>query len=225
MKEKRNRAIIMLIAVASITAVIVLMGAHPKIIMDEDMERTIEESALLIMGQDCILDEEGNLDEECLQNYQRRLEDTFSKGSQERTENYEIMKQAIENYGQTADVVTDNAILDFYVKELTMEDDVAIATVDIATIQKYIPYIDGNYRFLLAVGQKTIKVELEKETDKWKVSKYTILNFEFGSPKEMRLSDKNYERNFSVRNEALEYAETIDLKEEFGVKLDQKELK
>jgi len=204
------------IALVAVLSIVFILGSVPQASITADLEDTLKEATILSVSQSCVVDQDGNLDDNCLEKYYDALQNTFSEDSKMIDSNVELMKADYDNFNDQTDVVLDNNIIDFSVQTYEENEDTATVTYNVTSIQKYIPFDEntGKYSAVLAASDKTISCDLVKdENGAWKVDSYDLVSKEFGTPQDLNLTDKDYQKDFDTRQEACQYASTIDLNE------------
>ena len=129
------------------------------------------------------------------------------------------MKAAMDNYSETSDVVISNELISFRIQALWRTGDKIKARVKTKLLQKYVPYSQETqmYRAILSAGESSVLYTLEKDSDgKWKVSQSEIIKYEFDSPQRMGWTTENYEKDFSTRQEARNYLNTLETSSVLG---------
>lgn len=86
--------------------------------------------------------------------------------------------------------------------------------VDIRMLQKYIPcYDEKTYKSIICVSNDQFKMTLIKEDGVWKVENMNLIQHDFGSPKDLKLSNTDFEKEFTTRKEACQYLKSLDTKD------------
>lgn len=83
------------------------------------------------------------------------------------------------------------------------------------TLQRYIPYEErGVYRAIFAVGTETDACTLVRGEDGlWRVSKWEMSDYQFGSPVDMKVASELLEADFATREEACAYANSLTVED------------
>ena len=111
-------------------------------------------SVLLINYGDVrtVVDEEGQLKNNALENYEKNLKTVFSKKSIITEKDIETMKTILGSYDEKTDVVLGNSIVDYEVREYEESENEVKMVVDIRMFQKYIPcYDEKTYKSIICV--------------------------------------------------------------------------
>ena len=111
-------------------------------------------SVLLINYGDVrtVVDEEGQLKNNALENYEKNLKTVFSKKSIIPEKDIETMKTILGSYDEKTDVVLGNSIVDYEVREYEESENEVKMVVDIRMFQKYIPcYDEKTYKSIICL--------------------------------------------------------------------------
>lgn len=199
----------------------VLSGASKKVQITSEMEKRIKTAIELSLEPEIIVDEGGKqINESSMHHYKERLCAVFDEKCAMVQRAYDAMQLAYNNYDEHSDVVINNDITSFYpsLYEESEDGKTAKVAVDTHCIQRCVQFEKDTERFraVIAAIKATYLIELEKDNNnQWKIIKFDMSNYEFGSPKEMKITTKNYERTFSSREEAIEYLNRINIEKEF----------
>ncbi len=96
-----------------------------------------------------------------------------------------------------------------------MDGDTATAEVGLMTLQRYIPHKEsGVYRAIFAVGTETDACTLVRGEDGlWRVRKWEMSDYQFGSPVDMKVASELLEADFATRAEACAYANSLSVED------------
>lgn len=179
----------------------------------EAIQDVAKEAELLISGPRNVVDETGALDMTCLQTYQTRIDQTFTSNFGLIEQGYNAMQQICDSFDETTDVVLENKIIDFSTKSLQIDGDTATLVCDIMMLQKYIPYEgEGAYRAVFGVSTTTETFGFVKdEGGAWRVSSSSEMDYQFGSTRDMGMSNEDLEKIFPTREEACAYAASLSV--------------
>ena len=187
--------------------------------MFPDIVDTLREVSVMSSETGRVVDENGKLLENCYEEFQERCEELFIKDSYDYYNYMTAMKAVLDNYSETSDVVISNEIVSFRIQALWKTGNVIKARVKTKLLQKYVPYSQETqmYRAILSAGESSVLYTLEKDSDgKWKVSQSEIIKYEFDSPQRMGWTTENYEKDFSTRQEACNYLNTLETSSVLG---------
>ena len=188
-------------------------------IMFPDIVDTLREVSVMSSETGRVVDENGKLLGNCYEEFQKRCEELFIKDSFDYYNYMTAMKAAMDNYSETSDVVISNELISFRIQALWRTGDKIKARVKTKLLQKYVPYSQETqmYRAILSAGESSVLYTLEKDSDgKWKVSQSEIIKYEFDSPQRMGWTTENYEKDFSTRQEACNYLNTLETSSVLG---------
>ena len=188
-------------------------------IMFPDIVDTLREVSVMSSETGRVVDENGKLLENCYEEYQKRCKELFMEDSFDYYNYMTAMKAAMDNYSETSDVVISNELISFRIQALWRTGDKIKARVKTKLLQKYVPYSQETqmYRAILSAGESSVLYTLEKDSDgKWKVSQSEIIKYEFDSPQRMGWTTENYEKDFSTRQEARNYLNTLETSSVLG---------
>ena len=188
-------------------------------IMFPDIVDTLREVSVMSSETGRVVDENGKLLENCYEEFQKRCEELFIKDSFDYYNYMTAMKAAMDNYSETSDVVISNELISFRIQALWRTGDKIKARVKTKLLQKYVPYSQETqmYRAILSAGEASNIYTMEKDSDgKWKVSQSEIIKYEFDSPQRMGWTTENYEKDFSTRQEARNYLNTLETSSVLG---------
>jgi len=191
---------------------VIFMGSSPQAEINEEMESTIKSALELEVSQADIVDDSGNYNENCLNEYRNELQKVFSDESGIAEKDSEIMENILASYDEYTDVTLGTEIVDLDIQNVEIEGDKAAISLKATCVQKYIPYDDyyDKYQVVISASKSAELCELVREEDGWKVMSIEESDYVFGTPQEMGLTQENYEKDFSTRQEACQYAATID---------------
>ena len=199
----------------------VLSGASKKVQITGEMEKKLKTAIELSLEPEIIVDGQGKqINENSMHYYKKRLCEVFDEKCPMVVRAYDAMQLAYDNYDEHSDVVINNDITSFYPSLYEESEDGKTAKVaaDTRCIQRCVQFEKdtGSFRAVIAAIKATYIFELEKDNNnQWKIIKFDMSNYEFGSPEEMKIATKNYERSFSSREEAIEYLNRINIEKEF----------
>ena len=188
-------------------------------IMFPDIVDTLREVSVMSSETGRVVDNNGILLENCYEEYQKRCEDLFMEDSFDYYNYLIAMKAVLDNYSETSDVVISNELVSFRIQALWRTGNRIKARVKTKLLQKYVPYSQETqmYRAILSAGESSVLYTLEKDSDgKWKVSQSEIIKYEFDSPQRMGWTTENYEKDFSTRQEACNYLNTLETSSVLG---------
>ena len=188
-------------------------------IMFPDIVDTLREVSVMSSETGRVVDENGKLLENCYEEFQKRCEELFIKDSYDYYNYMTAMKAALDNYSETSDVVISNELISFRIQALWRTGDKIKARVKTKLLQKYVPYSQETqmHRAILSAGESSNIYTMEKDSDgKWKVSQSEIIKYEFDSPQRMGWTTENYEKDFSTRQEACNYLNTLETSSVLG---------
>ena len=188
-------------------------------IMFPDIVDTLREVSVMSSETGRVVDENGKLLGNCYEEFQKRCEELFIKDSFDYYNYMTAMKAAMDNYSETSDVVISNELISFRIQVLWRTGDKIKARVKTKLLQKYVPYSQETqmYRAILSAGESSVLYTLEKDSDgKWKVSQSEIIKYEFDSPQRIGWITENYEKDFSTRQEARNYLNTLETSSVLG---------
>ena len=181
----------------------------------EAIETVLQQARLLTTDVGVITDRTGALDEGRLEAYRAELAAVFTADSGYREQYGDIMANLVASFDDTTDVVLSNEVLQCNVRSIQVDGDTATAEVGLMTLQRYIPHKEsGVYRAIFAVGTETDACTLVRGEDGlWRVRKWEMSDYQFGSPVDMKLSDTLLEQNFATRAEACAYANSLSVED------------
>lgn len=181
----------------------------------EAIETVLQQARLLTTDVDVITDRTGALDEGRLEAYRAELAAVFTADSGYREQYGDIMANLVASFDDTTDVVLSNEVLQCNVRSIQVDGDTATAEVGLMTLQRYIPHKEsGVYRAIFAVGTETDACTFVRGEDGlWRVRKWEMSDYQFGSPVDMKLSDTLLEQNFATRAEACAYANSLSVED------------
>ena len=188
-------------------------------IMFPDIVDTLREVSVMSSETGRVVDENGKLLENCYEEFQERCEELFIKDSYDYYNYMTAMKAVLDNYSETSDVVISNELISFRIQALWRTGDKIKARVKTKLLQKYVPYSQETqmHRAILSAGESSNIYTMEKDSDgKWKVSQSEIIKYEFDSPQRMGWTTENYEKDFSTRQEACNYLNTLETSSVLG---------
>ena len=179
------------------------------------IEAVLQQANLLTTDVGVITDRTGALDEGRLEAYRAELAAAFTADSGYREQYGDIMANLVASFDDTTDVVLSNEVLQCNVRSIQVDGDTATAEVGLMTLQRYIPHKEsGVYRAIFAVGTETDACTLVRGEDGlWRVRKWEMSDYQFGSPVDMKLSDTLLEQNFATRAEACAYANSLSVED------------
>lgn len=181
----------------------------------EAIETVLQQARLLTTDVGVITDRTGALDEGRLEAYRAELAAVFTADSGYREQYGDIMANLVASFDDTTDVVLSNEVLQCNVRSIQVDGDTATAEVGLMTLQRYIPHKEsGVYRAIFAVGTETDACTFVRGEDGlWRVRKWEMSDYQFGSPVDMKLSDTLLEQNFATRAEACAYANSLSVED------------
>ena len=181
----------------------------------EAIETVLQQARLLTTDVGVITDRTGALDEGRLEAYRAELAAAFTADSGYREQYGDIMANLVASFDDTTDVVLSNEVLQCNVRSIQVDGDTATAEVGLMTLQRYIPHKEsGVYRAIFAVGTETDACTFVRGEDGlWRVRKWEMSDYQFGSPVDMKLSDTLLEQNFATRAEACAYANSLSVED------------
>lgn len=181
----------------------------------EAIETVLQQARLLTTDVGVITDRTGALDEGRLEAYRAELAAVFTADSGYREQYGDIMANLVASFDDTTDVVLSNEVLQCNVRNIQVDGDTATAEVGLMTLQRYIPHKEsGVYRAIFAVGTETDACTFVRGEDGlWRVRKWEMSDYQFGSPVDMKLSDTLLEQNFATRAEACAYANSLSVED------------
>ena len=181
----------------------------------EAIETVLQQARLLTTDVGVITDRTGALDEGLLEAYRAELAAVFTADSGYREQYGDIMANLVASFDDTTDVVLSNEVLQCNVRSIQVDGDTATAEVGLMTLQRYIPHKEsGVYRAIFAVGTETDACTFVRGEDGlWRVRKWEMSDYQFGSPVDMKLSDTLLEQNFATRAEACAYANSLSVED------------
>ena len=188
-------------------------------IMFQYIVDTLREVSAMSSETGRVDDENGKLLGNCYEEFQERCKELFMEDSFDYYNYMTAMKGAMDNYSETSDVVISNELISFRIQALWRTGDKIKARVKTKLLQKYVPYSQETqmYRAILSAGESSVLYTLEKDSDgKWKVSQSEIIKYEFDSPQRMGWTTENYEKDFSTRQEACNYLNTLETSSVLG---------
>ena len=188
-------------------------------IMFPDIVDTLREVSAMSSETGRVVDENGKLLGNCYEEFQERCKELFMEDSFDYYNYMTAMKAVLDNYSETSDVVISNELISFRIQALWRTGDKIKARVKTKLLQKYVPYSQETqmYRAILSAGESSVLYTLEKDSDgKWKVSQSEIIKYEFDSPQRMGWTTENYEKDFSTRQEACNYLNTLETSSVLG---------
>lgn len=196
---------------------IVSIGAAQNNEAHERIESTVKQAQLLSIGQRCVVDEHGNLLENCCEDYESKLHEVYTDESGYIQQYFEIMQTVYNTFDASTDVVLENQITDFSIQKLDSNGTNAVIVCDFEIVQKYIKsHEDSEYRVIFASSHERKHYTLKLgDDDRWRVVSESTESYEFGSPVEMGLATENYEEVFPSRQAACEYANSLSIEERF----------
>lgn len=182
-------------------------------IMFPDIVDTLRDVSVMSSETGRVVDKNGKLLENCYEEYQKRCEELFVEDSFDYYNYMTAMKAVLDNYSETSDVVISNELVSFRIQALWRTGNRIKARVKTKLLQKYVPYSQEEqmYKAILSAGESSNIYTLEKDSDgKWKVSQSEIIKYEFDSPQRMGWTSADYEKDFSTRQEACNYLNTLE---------------
>ena len=181
----------------------------------EAIETVLQQARLLTTDVGVITDRTGALDEGRLEAYRAELAAVFTADSGYREQYGDIMANLVASFDDTTDVVLSNEVLQCNVRSIQVDGDTATAEVGLMTLQRYIPHKEsGVYRAIFAVGTETDACTFVRGEDGlWRVRKWEMSDYQFGSPVDIKLSDTLLEQNFATRAEACAYANSLSVED------------
>lgn len=209
---KKPMGLICVISLGIALVTVLFLNLSPQAEIDDEMEATIQSALELKMSQSDVVDTSGELKENCLEEYSEKLKRVFSEGSGLIEKNCEIMENIFATYDEYTDITLETKVIDLDIQKVEEDGDKATIVVNSKSVQKYIPYKEftNSYYTIIAAGKETNTIEMVREDGVWKVQSMNMEDYKFGSPAEMGMSLKNYEKDFPSREEACQYASTID---------------
>ena len=179
------------------------------------IEAVLQQANLLTTDVGVITDRTGALDEGRLEAYRAELAAVFTADSGYREQYGDIMANLVASFDDTTDVVLSNEVLQCNVRSIQVDGDTATAEVGLMTLQRYIPHKEsGVYRAIFAVGTETDACTLVRGEDGlWRVRKWEMSDYQFGSPVDMKVASELLEADFATRAEACAYANSLSVED------------
>lgn len=181
----------------------------------EAIETVLQQARLLTTDVGVITDRTGALDEGRLEAYRAELAAVFTADSGYRERYGDIMANLVASFDDTTDVVLSNEVLQCNVRSIQVDGDTATAEVGLMTLQRYIPHKEsGVYRAIFAVGTETDACTFVRGEDGlWRVRKWEMSDYQFGSPVDMKVASELLEADFATRQEACAYANSLSVED------------
>ncbi len=181
----------------------------------EAIETVLQQARLLTTDVGVITDRTGALDEGRLEAYRAELAAVFTADSGYREQYGDIMANLVASFDDTTDVVLSNEVLQCNVRSIQVDGDTATAEVGLMTLQRYIPHKEsGVYRAIFAVGTETDACTFVRGEDGlWRVRKWEMSDYQFGSPVDMKVASELLEADFATRAEACAYANSLSVED------------
>lgn len=181
----------------------------------EAIETVLQQARLLTTDVGVITDRTGALDEGRLEAYRAELAAVFTADSGYREQYGDIMANLVASFDDTTDVVLSNEVLQCNVRSIQVDGDTATAEVGLMTLQRYIPHKEsGVYRAIFAVGTETDACTFVRGEDGlWRVRKWEMSDYQFGSPVDMKVASELLEADFATRQEACAYANSLSVED------------
>lgn len=181
----------------------------------EAIETVLQQARLLTTDVGVITDRTGALDEGRLEAYRAELAAVFTADSGYREQYGDIMANLVASFDDTTDVVLSNEVLQCNVRSIQVDGDTATAEVGLMTLQRYIPHKEsGVYRVIFAVGTETDACTFVRGEDGlWRVRKWEMSDYQFGSPVDMKVASELLEADFATRAEACAYANSLSVED------------
>ncbi|MCI6359025.1 MAG: nuclear transport factor 2 family protein [Clostridiales bacterium] len=179
------------------------------------IETVLQQANLLTTDVGVITDRTGALDEGRLEAYRAELAAAFTADSGYREQYGDIMANLVASFDDTTDVVLSNEVVQCNVRSIQVDGDTATAEVGLMTLQRYIPHKEsGVYRAIFAVGTETDACTLVRGEDGlWRVRKWEMSDYQFGSPVDMKVASELLEADFATRQEACAYANSLSVED------------
>lgn len=179
------------------------------------IETVLQQANLLTTDVGVITDRTGALDEGRLEAYRAELAAVFTADSGYREQYGDIMANLVASFDDTTDVVLSNEVLQCNVRSIQVDGDTATAEVGLMTLQRYIPHKEsGVYRAIFAVGTETDACTFVRGEDGlWRVRKWEMSDYQFGSPVDMKVASELLEADFATRAEACAYANSLSVED------------
>ncbi len=181
----------------------------------EAIEAALQQARLLTTDVGVITNRTGALDEGRLEAYRAELAAVFTADSGYREQYGDIMANLVASFDDTTDVVLSNDVLQCNVRSIQVDGDTATAEVGLMTLQRYIPHKEsGVYRAIFAVGTETDACTFVRGEDGlWRVRKWEMSDYQFGSPVDMKVASELLEADFATRAEACAYANSLSVED------------
>ncbi len=189
-------------------AAVAACAANPKTDTEREALRNVAmEASRLSSSQSCVVDSNGALVPGVVDAYKQQLRAVFTEDSGYISQYAETMKQLVDSFDDTTDVVQEHQITECSIQKLTINGDQATLVCKVKSLQKYIPHReDGGYSVIFAASKETVTYTLQKSGEQWRVQSFTLDDYVFGTPFEMGILGSYREKTFLTREEACRYA-------------------
>lgn len=193
-------------------AAVAACAANPKTDAEREAIRNVTmEASRLSSSQSCVVDSDGALLPGVVDTYEQQLRAVFTEDSGYIAQYTETMKQIVDRFDDTTDVVQEHQIVGCTIRKLKIDGDQATLVCRIKSLQKYIPHReDGGYSVIFAAAKETVTYTLQKSGEQWRVQSFTSDDYVFGTPLEMGILGSYREKTFPTREEACRYAASYD---------------